>query len=101
MYRHHKANKVAISRVPRSQRRQYASRLLCAMWINVSVDRTQAQGITTISNACWQLQPQTAIPADWRYNCAPPAFHAEGPASYPSRLQTLNLIASRAYPSSV
>ena len=50
MYRHHKANKVAISRVPRSQRRQYASRLLCAMWINVSVDRTQAQGITTIKH---------------------------------------------------
>ena len=34
-----------------------------------------------------QLQPQTAIPADWRYNCAPPAFHAERPASHSLRLQ--------------
>ena len=48
-----------------------------------------------------QLQPQTAIPADWRYNCAPPALHAEGPASHPSRLQTPNLIAASACPSSV
>jgi len=52
MHRYNKIAKIAISRVQSSQHWQYASRLLCTVRINVSIDRKQTPATITIKHPC-------------------------------------------------